>query len=183
MEQFNLEKWLEDKSRKLVTRNNRPARIVCWDKLGDYPIIACIKYSDDYEDLESYDSSGYKYSFDREDQNDLFVADNEEGLTKFEKELQTIISDASHWTSDDGSISTYCQFGDEEIKKISGQLLDLAKKEILAWKKSSEKKDLEKHVAVLENDKVLLSNYLEEGDYYIELEDLKSLPKLEENES
>ena len=54
----------------------------------------------------------------------------EEKLTEFEKELQIIISDASHWTSDDGSISTYCQFGDKEIKKISGKLLDLARKEI-----------------------------------------------------
>ena len=54
----------------------------------------------------------------------------EEELTEFEKELQIIISEASYWTSEDGSISTYCQFGDKEIKKISAQVLDLARKEI-----------------------------------------------------
>ena len=65
----------------------------------------------------------------------------------------------------------------------SKKLLDLARKEILKdlpkWKKATEKKDLEKHIAILEENKVLLSNYLEEGDYYIDLEDLKALLKEE----
>ena len=52
-------------------------------------------------------------------------------------------------------------------------------KHLPKWKKATEKKDLEKHVAILEENKVLLSNYLEEGDYYIDLEDLKALPKEE----
>lgn len=51
-------------------------------------------------------------------------------LTEFETRLQIIISEASHWTSEDGSISAYCQFGDKEIKKISAQILNLARKEL-----------------------------------------------------
>lgn len=31
MEQFNLDIWLQDRSRKIVTRDGRPVRIVCWD--------------------------------------------------------------------------------------------------------------------------------------------------------
>lgn len=73
-----------------MTRNNKPVRIVCWDKLGDYPIIGCIKYSDDYEDLESYNSNGFKYSLEREDQNDLFFA-NEEKCNKILNELKSYL--------------------------------------------------------------------------------------------
>ena len=51
--------------------------------------------------------------------------------------------------------------------------------DLLKWKKATKHKDLKKHVAILEEGKVLLSNYLEKGDYYIDLEDLKTLPKEE----
>lgn len=54
-----------------------------------------------------------------------------------------------------------------------------ALKDFLKWKEATEHKDLEKHIAILEDGKVLLSNYLEKGDYYIDLEDLKTLPKEE----
>ena len=50
-------------------------------------------------------------------------------------------------------------------------------KDLPKWKKATKHEDLEKHIAILEENKVLLSNYLEEGDYYIELDDLKTLPK------
>lgn len=120
MEQFNLDTWLKDKSRKVITRNGKPVRIVCWDKLGDYPIIGCVKYSDDYEDLESYDSNGFKYSFDREDQNDLFFADEEEELTEFEKVLKEVIEDVQN--------GDYIE--EESFDFWKDRLLDLARKEI-----------------------------------------------------
>lgn len=81
MEQFDLEKWLENPSRKVVTRNGKPVRIVCWDKLGKYPIIACIEYSEKYEDFETYTIKGLKYSFDC-DKNDLFFADEEKDIIR-----------------------------------------------------------------------------------------------------
>ena len=228
MEQFSLEKYLENPSRKVVTRSGHNVRILCTDQRGNMPIVALVEF-------ETLDGVQIFYSDGKNESHreyDLFFVDNEE-LTEFEKELQTIISEASHWTSDDGSISTYCQFGDKEIKKISGQTLDLARKEIEKdavefaksymedvnpsfekvqeseelwkwkmsclrginkaytqgkqdalkslpkWKKATEHKDLEKHIAILEEGKVLLSNYLEEGDYYIDLDDLKTLPKEE----
>jgi hypothetical protein len=65
------------------------------------------------------------------------------------------------------------------IKQFSGLTEALIKKDLPKWKKATERKDLEKHIAILEDGKVLLSNYLEEGDYYIELDNLKTLPKEE----
>lgn len=173
MKQFNLFEWLQNKSRKVVTRDGRSVRIVCWDKLGDYPIIGCIKYSDDYEDFETYNIDGSKYSFNREDHNDLFFADEEESMNEFEARIYNLInfSDPDNYPSI------------KEVKEEAEILLDLAKEKILKdlpkWKKANEHKDLEKHIAILEENKVLLSNYLEEGDYYIDLEDLKALPKEE----
>ena len=208
MEQFSLEKWLQDKSRKIVTRNGKSVRIVCWDKLGDYPIIGCIKYSDDYEDFETYNIDGSKYSFNREDPNDLFFADEEEGLT----ELQTTLEeDCDCYVNlyNDGKtreelrewikawIPRITDLAIKEIRKEQQEKLGTlempidvtepyyikgrqdALKDLPRWKKATEYKELEKHVAILENDRVILSNFLERGDYYIELEDLKTLPKEE----
>lgn len=125
MEQFSLDKWLQDKSRKVITRDGREVEILKTNCKGKIPMI--VLYDDN--DVRWVTANG-KIKDNQDTCSDLFFADEEEELTEFEKELQIIISEASHWTSDDGNISTYCQFGDKEIKKISGQLLDLARKEL-----------------------------------------------------
>lgn len=223
MEQFNLEKWLQDKSQKVVTRNRKPVRIVCWDKLGDYPIIGCVKYSDDYEELESYNSDGFKYSSESEYHNDLFFADEEEELTGFEKAMQEyyfpeiddfelkrfakgildmarkelerdsgpkcISTDIEQDIFDNMTNLQKCfvkmfKYADyhgmvNAIKQFSGLAEALIKKDLPKWKKATEHKSFEKLLAILKEDKVLLSSYLKEGDYYIDLEDLKTLPNEE----
>jgi hypothetical protein len=126
MEQFSLEKYLENSSRKVVTRSGHNVRILCTDQRGNMPIVALVEF----ETLDGVQLFYHDGKNESHREYDLFFADEEDELTEFERELQTIISEASHWTSDDGSISTYCQFGDKEIKRISAQILDLAKKEI-----------------------------------------------------
>lgn len=124
MEQFSLEKYLKNTSRKVVTRGGRPVRIVCWDSPNKaFPIVGFV---DNEPKIFVWDFFGYCREGHIETDFDLFFADEEE-LTEFEKELQTIISDVLHWTSDDGSI---CYLGDKEIKKISAQIINLARKEI-----------------------------------------------------
>lgn len=46
MKQFNLKEYLENPSRKVVTRDGRNARIICTDKKGVCPIVALIERSD-----------------------------------------------------------------------------------------------------------------------------------------
>ncbi len=166
MEQFSLEKYLENPSRKITTRyGDREVRIICTDRKGKYPIVALMVDTDDgSEYITSHSINGWidgkeKYP----DKRDLFFVDEKEELTEFEKELQIIISEASHWTSDDGSISTYCQFGDKEIKKISAQILDLARKEI---EKSNVIVDKDKYIKICDC-------YYEQG----KKDALKNLPK------
>ena len=42
MKQFNLEEYLQNPSRKIVTRDGRNVRILCTNAKGDYPIVALI---------------------------------------------------------------------------------------------------------------------------------------------
>lgn len=47
MKQFNLEEYLKNPSRKVVTRDGRNVRILCTDAKGNYPIVALIETLDD----------------------------------------------------------------------------------------------------------------------------------------
>ena len=42
MKEFNLEEYLKDPSKKVVTRDGREVRIICTDVKGEHPIMALI---------------------------------------------------------------------------------------------------------------------------------------------
>ena len=75
MEQFSLEKYLANPSRKVVTRNGRNIRIVCTDKRDlNFPIIALIETIPGGEEVtHSYTKDG-KYYTACSDILDLFFA-------------------------------------------------------------------------------------------------------------
>ena len=74
MEQFSLEKYLANPSRKVVTRNGRRARIICTDRRDlNYPIIALIETSSGEEMVYSHTKDG-KRCTDCTDIFDLFFA-------------------------------------------------------------------------------------------------------------
>ena len=75
MEQFSLEKYLANPSRKVVTRNGRNIRIVCTDKRDlNFPIIALIETMPGGEEVtHSYTKDG-KYYTACSDILDLFFA-------------------------------------------------------------------------------------------------------------
>lgn len=58
MKQFNLEKYLKNPSRKVVTRNGRDARIICTDKKGFLCIVALVSNGNGGEDTFVYYSNG-----------------------------------------------------------------------------------------------------------------------------
>ena len=61
MEQFSLEKYLENPNRKVVTREGRSARIICTNRLDEnYPVIALINNGDS-EKCYSYTTFGKLY--------------------------------------------------------------------------------------------------------------------------
>ena len=75
MEQFSLEKYLANPSRKMVTRDGRNARIICTDRRDlNFPIIALIEnISGGGEKACSYTKDGRHYT-DCSDIFDLFFA-------------------------------------------------------------------------------------------------------------
>ena len=94
MEQFNLEKWLKDKSRKVVTRDGRPVRILCTDaKAKDgCCIIAAIETDGEEEGYQFFkDGKAYSSKSSIEDCADLFFADDEEILSEDEKIRKDIV--------------------------------------------------------------------------------------------
>lgn len=75
MEQFSLDKYLENPSRKVVTRNGRNVRIICTDKKGyEYPIVALIENK--LEGLEGvlYYTKDGEYTANESSMSDLFFA-------------------------------------------------------------------------------------------------------------
>ena len=87
MEQFNLEKYLANPSRKVVTRDGRKARIICTDAMGDYPLIALVEALDSTaEQAYSFTSKGSYYTSITSD-NDLFFApEKHEGWVNISRE-------------------------------------------------------------------------------------------------
>ena len=73
MKQFNLEEYLKDPSRKVVTRNGKPARIICADAHCEYPVVALIADCDGNESPETYTKYGRSY-VDEQTSYDLFFA-------------------------------------------------------------------------------------------------------------
>lgn len=74
MKQFNLEEYLKNPSRKVVTRDGRNVnRILCTDMKDDYPIVALVKsYNGNFQVL-TYTNDGAYYC-NETSKNDLFFA-------------------------------------------------------------------------------------------------------------
>ena len=75
MEQFSLEKYLANPSRKVVTRDGRSVRVICTDmKSTTYPVVALIENcSSGFEQLITFSKNG-EYAVNESSRSDLFFA-------------------------------------------------------------------------------------------------------------
>ena len=73
MKPFNLEEYLQNPSRKVITRDGRNVRIICTDAKGNFPIIALVETHNDTEVALRLSEDGHFYN-DSEDSSDLFFA-------------------------------------------------------------------------------------------------------------
>ena len=75
MKQFNLEEYLKNPSRKVVTRDGRNVRIICTNAKGGYPVVVLIEeqYSN-RESIYTFTKNGNWSISGEESINDLFFA-------------------------------------------------------------------------------------------------------------
>ena len=75
MKQFNLQEYLANPSRQVVTRDGRKARIICTDRAGlnAKPIVALITLPNGDEVIKTFWDNGIETA-GSEDKNDLFFA-------------------------------------------------------------------------------------------------------------
>ena len=79
MKQFNLDEYLKNPNKKMVTRDGRKVtRIICTDARGSYPVVALIEqYGSDIDFAFTKDG---RYLTDQIDDKDLFfVTEKHEG--------------------------------------------------------------------------------------------------------
>ena len=73
MKQFNLEEYLKNPERKIVTRDGRAVkRILCTDVNGKYPIVVVIENHDDNTERAISLTKDGKYTDGSSDNKDLF---------------------------------------------------------------------------------------------------------------
>ena len=73
MKQFNLEEYLKNPTRKVITRDGRKARIICTDAKGGYPVIGLVEIYKGTESALEFSKCGAFYSTEI-NMNDLFFA-------------------------------------------------------------------------------------------------------------
>ena len=79
MKQFNLDEYLKNPSRKVVTREGKNVRIVCTDKKGnDYPVVALIEW-EKVEEACDYTKDGYLNDGHITDYDLFFAPEKHEG--------------------------------------------------------------------------------------------------------
>ena len=76
MKQFNLEEYLKNPSRKVVTRSGKPVIIHCTNYESDGPIIAEVK---GYNKSRSYQRNGRYYLYDDSNFDLFFATEKHEG--------------------------------------------------------------------------------------------------------
>ena len=92
MKQFNLKEYLENPSRKIVTRDGRNARIVCTNKKGFNPILALVtKHDSIAEDIYLYTKNGELSEGNSTKSNLFFAPEKKEGWVNLYKNFEGFI--------------------------------------------------------------------------------------------
>ena len=101
MKQFNLEEYLKNPLRKVVTRDGREVRIICTDKKGTFfPIVALVK-CENREETYYYTTKG-DWTFGGTKNNlDLFFApEKHEGWVNIYRDIRDITYVGGIYTSE-----------------------------------------------------------------------------------
>ena len=95
MKEFNLEEYLKNPDREVVTRDGRKVRILCTDIKCDTPIIALVNDANDRQEYGYAFYSDGKFFRDGNDESDLFLAPtkHEGWMNLYKKGFGLVIGD------------------------------------------------------------------------------------------
>lgn len=86
MKQFDLDEYLANPSKKVVTRDGKSARIVCTDRVApEYKLVALVM-KDDTECMCAYNTNGCVYKNDTHALDLFFAPEKHEGWTPVYRE-------------------------------------------------------------------------------------------------
>ena len=87
MKPFNLEEYLKNPSKKVVTRDGRPVkRVLCTDAMGSYPIVVLIENHDGTsDDAIKYTKDGRYFTKGTDNKDLFFVTEKHEGWVNIYK--------------------------------------------------------------------------------------------------
>ena len=71
MKQFSVKEYLANPSRKVVTRDGRPVRVLCTDKKSEYSVVALVSQNENTETTYNFAKDG-TYLKGEENSLDLF---------------------------------------------------------------------------------------------------------------
>ena len=110
MKQFNLSEYLENPSRKIVTRNGRPVRIVCFnanviDNGNTYPIVALVKLENNTDHPATFTNNGVFNVGEEHDLDLFFEPTQKEGWTNvYRNSNNQIVTDTVFETKEEALI-------------------------------------------------------------------------------
>ena len=110
MKPFNLEEYLANPNKKLVTRDGSKARIICTDAKTEYPVIALVERSSGaYEEAISYTRGGHYLSYESSRANDLFFApEKHEGWINLYKDTAGIYVPSQIYKTKESAEASSC---------------------------------------------------------------------------
>lgn len=128
---------IESGEYKVVTGDDRPVRIISWDKHvygGRFEIVALVPTSQgDTETVQLYCPDGTLIASGWNEKFKLFIITPEPKLSEFEQEVRVCVTKnlTTHIKGENGTEMSSTVFIDgETAKKMAAELLELAKKEL-----------------------------------------------------
>ena len=98
MKQFDLEEYLKNPSRKVVTRSGKPVIIHCTNYESDGPIIAEVK---GYNKSRSYQRNGRYYLYDDSNFDLFFATEKHEGWVNVYRDFDDMMCGSVFATEED----------------------------------------------------------------------------------
>ena len=100
MKAFNLEEYLKNPSKKVVTKESKKVRIICTDARGNYPIVALIEEGY-YDNALSYTKDGKLYAGETNLYDLYFAPEKHEGWVNVYRDFDGLMCGSVFATEED----------------------------------------------------------------------------------